>query len=629
MEASSLPINPDDAARSPAPGVSRRSMLAATAGAALSAGTCDSAAAGNITQAVSRAANSPSLFKSLARQDYQQSLQAYGGKLASSAAELFHAPPTDRGYQFDVLIIGSGYGGAVCAARLAEQMRPGVRIAVLERGREWIPGNFPDTRADASAETRFHLLGREQNKLHNPMGLFNSAKFDEVNVLAGSGLGGGSLINANVAIRPDPDVFQTGDWPAEFAPPETLEPFYQQAENMLGVRREPCDLTAKVRLQRLAAERMAKGGAEFEMANLSLTRGTPGLPILNPQGMKQRGCINCGDCCSGCNVGSKNTLAMNYLPMARRHGAKMFTQCEAEQIEKCAGHYRVHFKHYCGGELEGWPFERGCVTARLVIVSAGSLGSTELLLRSQSPTLPFSSQLGCHWTTNGDALGFIRKIPDCTHIGGLGAYPTNDPPVGPTIQSNLYFPHRPHLRDRILLQDGAIARAYSNVLGAVLGDLDLDHTMVILAMGHDGSQGRVTLDSQGLATVRWLGLKESTYRAKVQRELANMAAGLRGEYKVVKAFGDNLVTVHPLGGCKLGDSPDVAVVNSSGQVFNPAGSIDSTASVHVGLYVVDGSILPSSIGVNPFLTITALAERIAAGIVQDPAYADLFATSER
>jgi cholesterol oxidase len=439
-------------------------------------------------------------------------------------------------------------------------------------------------------------------------------------------LGGGSLINAGVAIRPDPETFFTGDWPQELVPPEVLQPYYQLAESMLGVAREPCDLTAKVRLQRQAAERMAACGATFDMANLTLTRTANKLPILNSQGMIQRDCVNCGDCCSGCNVGAKNTLAMNYLPLARRHGAHFFTQCEAERIEKCDAGYRVHFKHYCGGELERWPVTRGCVNARLVIVSAGSLGSTELLLRSQSPALPISSRLGCHWTTNGDALGFIRKIPDCTYIGGLGAYPTNHPPIGPTIQSNTYFPHRPLLQDRILMQEGAIARAYSNVLAAVLGDLDLNHTMVILAMGHDGSQGRVTLDHQGLATVNWPGLKESAYRAKVQGEFASIATALRGDYRVVKAFGDNLVTVHPLGGCKVGVSPNDGVVSARGEVFNPEGNANSHASVHEGFYVVDGSIIPASLGVNPLLTITALAERIAQGIIHHPQFADLFVT---
>jgi cholesterol oxidase len=475
----------------------------------------------------------------------------------------------------------------------------------------------------AAPQTRFDLISSRKNKLNNPIGLMNATKFDEVNVLAGSGLGGGSLINANVAVRPDPDVFQTGDWPQELIDPAVLSPYYDRAAAELGIATEEPDLSPKMRLNRQSMERMA--GASFAPADLAITRGNSGnLPIYNAQGMRQRACINCGDCCSGCNVGAKNSLNLNYLPLARRLGARMFTQCEVDTLEKQAGGYRIHLRHYHDGRTNRQPYLRGSVTARIVIIAAGSLGSTEILLRSQSPSLRFSSHLGSHWSGNGDMLAFIRDISELTNIGGRGAYPSREPPVGPTIQSNVTFPSQPNVRDRLLMQEGAIARAYANVIGLVLRDLNFDHTMVILAMGHDGSRGKITLDENGHALIKWPGLLDGEYRGRVQQEFNRLATAFRGNYRKMRAFGDNLVTVHPLGGCKLGDHPDNGVVNHWGQVLDPESVAQAGGSaIHDGLYIADGSIIPSSLGANPFLTISALSERIAERIAAEPKYADL------
>ncbi len=126
-------------------------------------------------------------------------------------------PHEGKPYQFDVLVVGSGYGAAITAARLSERMKPGSRIGLLERGREWVPGNFPDTLKDVMSESRLNLFGRKQRKLQNPTGLFQVLQCDDIAVLSGSGLGGSSLINANVAIRPDADVFLQTQWPMLFA----------------------------------------------------------------------------------------------------------------------------------------------------------------------------------------------------------------------------------------------------------------------------------------------------------------------------------------------------------------------------------------------------------------------------
>ncbi len=531
-------------------------------------------------------------------------------------------------WQFDVLIVGSGYGASISAARIAPRLRPGCRLGVLERGREWIPGTFPDRLPEVLDESRLELLGKRKGQVHKPTGLFNVQQFEQLTILSGSGLGGSSLINANVAIRPDRDVFTQSVWPALLRDRAYLDPYYELAEYELGVAREPWDHTHKMRAQRAAWERLASCGASYEAANLTLTRGHAGLPIMNRQGLIQRPCLDCGDCLTGCNVGAKNTLAFNYLPIARSAGAEFFTQTEVHRIQRCDDHYLVHFTYHRENPDGSFTSCHGTTSTRVLILGAGSLGSSEILLRSEANNLRFSNQLGCRWTGNGDALGFIRESKHPTGIGGYSAYPTDRAPVGPTIQSNLTYPNR-SLAGRVLIQDGSAARAYANSIGVLMRDLNLDQLQILLGMGHDGAEGRMTLDEHGYARIDWPGLLESDYRRLIRGEFKRVADALGGEYKYLKIFGDKMISVHPLGGCGMSDDPNCGVVNHKGQVFDAmyGGDVDPNtgqARVHPGLYVIDGAMLPTSIACNPFLTISALAERSADQMVAETTLADLF-----
>lgn len=174
-----------------------------------------------------------------------------------------------------------------------------------------------------------------------------------------------------------------------------------------------------------------------------------------------------------------------------------------------------------------------------------------------------------------------------------------------------------------------MARAYSNAIGALMGDMDLSQVQILLGMGHDGAAGVISLDEHGYARIRWPGLLESAYRKMIRKEFEQVAASLGGEYKILKIFGDKMVSVHPLGGCAMSDDPAWGVTNHKGQVYDArhGGDMDPRTNqprVHDGLYVVDGAILPTSIGCNPLLTISALAERCVDHLVAEPALADLF-----
>lgn len=193
-------------------------------------------------------------YKKRAMADYAANMQQFGGSLAQHGRALLNqASRGNTPWDFDVVIIGSGYGASICAARLAMKKQLHTRIAVIERGREWIPGTFGDTLRQITRESRNTLLGPNKMTLDNPTGLINAMQNDEVNVLSGSGLGGSSLINANVAIRPDRECFEQPQWPAALRDPSVLNEYYNRAAWELGAEAEAIDASPKAHSQRMAA----------------------------------------------------------------------------------------------------------------------------------------------------------------------------------------------------------------------------------------------------------------------------------------------------------------------------------------------------------------------------------------
>jgi cholesterol oxidase len=612
----------------PANHVSRRGFAQHSLAVAVTSLAAESKAGGELL-GIGKPTAAPHKRRSIA--DYRQNMEAFGGRLSASH-DLLHANCSlGKPWQYDIAVIGSGYGASITAARLAQAMRPGVSLCLLERGREWIPGTFPDRLPEVTDQARLKIFGRQRRELNNPTGLFNLLQCDDISILSGSGLGGSSLINASVALRPDPEVFLQTEWPNALRDMQCLGAYFDRAEWELHARQEPTDWTCKMRAQRLAAERLADHHCHFEAAAVTVMRSQqdPHLPILNRQGMLQRNCIDCGDCITGCNVGAKNTLATNYLPMACRAGAVLFSQTEVRCLEKLDGYYRIHYLFHAldaSGKHQSYP---GCLTARLVVLGAGSIGSSEILLRSRSEHFSFSTQLGCHWTGNGDALGWVIRGDQTTCAAGVGTEAAEAPRIGPTIQTNVTYPCRPQLHDRVLIQEGAVPRAYARIATLLMQDVHLDHTLPLFGMGHDRQEGRIVLEDNQNGVVVWPGLLESPYRQKIRAEFARLAAAHGGRYKALRIFGDRMVSVHPLGGCGMSDDPRSGVTNHKGQVYDTrcGGDIDPLTGqlrVHEGLYVADGAIFPTAIACNPHLTISALAERNAQLMTREPQFAELF-----
>ncbi len=616
----------------------RRAFLKGAAGAAaIGVSTATTAKAdlksSGLVQIGQRATTSDTPLKQQAAIDYATSLQAFGGRLASPTRDLFAtAKKYENEVPYAVAVIGSGYGASITAAKLSKHLDDKYRICILERGKEWVPGSFPDTFPNVSSNARGNISGPTRGQVTRPLGLFNVQFNDEVNILSGNGLGGGSLMNASIALRPHSEVFQQSRWPAALRDMNVLTPYYDSVADSLSLTRTPFDQVAKVRIRREAAQRMSRNPNFFDLSHVSVMYDYRHLDqnLRNKQGMIQRPCTLCGCCINGCNVGAKNTLAMNYLPVARHNGTEMYTQVEVKSIQKMDGYYRINMEYIDDtvNEVTRHPVS---INSKIVVVGAGSPASAAILLDSEAPNFQFSKFLGKGWSSNGDTLGFVTGLPKGTNIGGHGAYDTDKPPVGPTVQTSLNFYRDVELKKRLLIQDAAIPRAVSNLFTALLGDASLDRSMVMLGMGHDKAEGRLVKKS-GRWQVKWEGLKESEYRLMVFREFERLAAAHGGKYKRLKAFGDNLVTVHPLGGCGMSDDPGAGTVNHLGQVYDGRGggyvgqsaAGADTGAVHQGLYVADGSVMPTALGVNPYMTIGALSERIASHIISNPQYSELF-----
>ena len=559
--------------------------------------------------------------------DGTEAPEAGSGTLASDPALLRASRGARPGRaDFDVLIIGSGYGGAVCAARLAAQRRPGVRIAVLERGREWVPGTFPQHLLQFNPLNPFarRTSWMSEQRPHNPLGLFGFHDGD-VQVVIGSGLGGASLTNCAVVLEAEDRVFRQAAWPEELRSKDTLRPYYDRARRMLAPQTTPEErLTPKLSVHlKTAAGLKAKRlwDADAYRAPLAITFAAR----TNAQGIRQHGCVQCGDCATGCNVGAKHSLDMNYLPLAWTGGALLFAQVDVSTITKTGELYRVDYVLRPDASRPG-RHQTGSVTAAMVVIAAGTMGSNAILLRSRDETgLATSAWLGKGFSANGNYLGFVdyqyTDPPVQTNSGGAGigaGAPKN--PVGTYIEGVIDFRrgNRP-LDRRVLIEEMSQASSLADGL-SLLMLVDLKRAMTLLGMGHDRAEGEIRLQG-GAPTVRWPDYEHQPSHAELARLMTQYANALGGRYAVFSPARNT--TAHPLGGCRMGESAATGVVNHSGQVFD-ASAGDGSKAVHSGLYVADASIMPTALGNNPLLTITALAERIAELIVNDPRNATLF-----
>lgn len=560
--------------------------------------------------------------------------------LSTGAEVLAATPQSEGGWDCDVLIVGSGYGGAVAGAAMAGAVVAGAtrdddrpaRVWILERGLERAPGRFPGRFRDLAGEVRFALQdGRAARG--NAEGLFDVRIGADMSVLLGNGLGGGSLINSGVMEKPQDSVFASG-WPAGMTV-ATLAGFFDVARTALGAQ----SLPASISLGKLSL-----------LDQLGPTPGKPaercpvtvnfGPAMRTPDGAVVKKCTLCGDCLTGCNVGAKRSLDTSYLVQARVHGAEIFCGGFAERLEPLEQ----------GGE-KGWqviwhltdPAERGCerpLRARRVVLAAGALGSTEILLRSKAatPTLAFSARLGQGFSGNGDAIIAARGHAQPVHAVDVESSDPRIPgrDVGPTITGLQRFPATAG-HPAFVLEDFAVPAPLRSVFGEITAllecvagadkpstptggdpfavtDFSIERTSLFGQITEDAIEGALQLDVPDGPAALEGGIRIVSPDWKGDPAAGQAFAAVHFEQDavgLVPTFVQQLqrlpVCTHPLGGCRMADDADHGVVNDFGEVF-----LDGIpASEHSGLAVLDGSILPKALGINPALTISALAARAA------------------
>lgn len=572
----------------------------------------------------------------------------------------------DNPYCPDVLVVGSGYGGAVAALRFAEH---GQSVALLERGNEYLAGEFPSDLSQTGGFIRAELHANQgANAVGNEDALFDFRLGQRASALVGNGLGGGSLINAAVALRPDPRVFAHSPWPQAIRS-ASLDEDFQRASAGLQVQTPATQAASSTCVPQRTAkyQRLQQIGraAASASANPLLSVSCEDVPLaieFSDQPSQAQGpraaCVGCGNCVSGCNHQAKLSLDKTYLPRACQAGARLFTRVSVLSVEHVPSDVRHPWRVHCvrtseraqwgalqrngAAELEHYGFS--IRTAR-VILSAGTFGSSEILLRSQRQGLDVASAwLGQGISANGDDLCAAYALPDIANGIGRSSVAGATNSSGPTISAVIRFhDHADHRRSTII-EDGGIPgllAPLANELLSTLGVLPqlnrfglrscpghdplavdpqlIERSLALLGMGHDSAAGQATLNDSG-ARLNWSWPAQAADPApQLHRQRMACIQQLGGEFLPNPASGvlpDDIaqvlsgpapeagwVTVHPLGGCRMADGVQDGVVNARGQVFRQDGS------VHASLQVLDGSIIPSSLGVNPLLTITALAER--------------------
>lgn len=511
---------------------------------------------------------------------------------------------------YDAVVVGSGFGGSISALRLSEA---GKSVLVLERGRRYRPGDFP---RDVTDIDRIFWSSR-----HYPSatGLYDVRFFSGIAVVAASGVGGGSLIYANINIRPDPVVFEHPRWPASLNR-QSLDRYYDKVAAALAVRPLPSDVEVPKRdIYRDAARRSDR--PIFDPDQAVTWESTPDMEA------GQGPCRLVAECEFGCQHGAKNSVDLTYLARAERLGAEVRTGAVVSHISPIEGGYAVEYPASQGRMVQ--------VRGRRLVLAAGTLGTNEILLRSRDEfaTLPdISAALGRGFSGNGDFLGSIQNAstditpaygPDVTSVISYFdkapqftmAAPTFNAAVMDVLASfgqpsgrvlRLFAPLFWGRLERIVpwaFAKGLLSRP-SRLPAPHAGDPN--RMTNLFAIGRDNANGRLRL-RHGRLDIVWDYARENQVLVnrmlQAMKEVGDVYGGTFAPLVTWNIF-KRIITVHPLGGCHLSESRENGVVSPEGEVHG-----------YPGLYVADGSVIPTAIGFHPAMTISAVAERTAEAVV--------------
>lgn len=509
-------------------------------------------------------------------------------------------------FDYDVLVVGSGFGGSVTALRATEK---GYRVGVLEAGRRFDTSTLPTSSWQLRRFLWAPRLGMR--------GIQRITPLKDIAVLSGAGVGGGSLVYANTLYEPlapfytDPQWGHITDWRAELAP------FYDQARRMLGVNQVPEDTPADAYMKRLAEE---MGVADtYHRTPVGVYFGTPGERVPDPyfggEGPDRVGCTHCGSCMVGCRVGAKNTLDRNYLYLAEKNGAEVHPDTQVTDLVPLpGGGWKV-----TTGRPGAWVRKRTkTYTAERVVLSAGVLGTVKLLLRLRDEgRLPnLSDRLGDVVRTNSEAIvGASSRTARPELTRGVAITSSIHPDETTHIEPCRYPPgsNAMGLLTTVLVDGGGGSSRQMRFLrtivrhpGAFLRSLSVhrwsERSIILLVMqSRDNSialRRHAKLDL--LVSRPGHGEPNPTYLPVANDAARDVAAMLDGEPWGAwnETILDAPTTAHILGGCVIGDSPETGVLDAYQRIHG-----------YEGLSVADGSAVSANLGVNPSLTITAMTER--------------------
>ncbi len=534
---------------------------------------------------------------------------------------------TDSDQAYDFVVIGSGFGGSVSAMRLTEK---GYSVLVLERGKRFRDRDFP--------RTNWNIFKYLWAPAVRCFGILQLSPFRDVFVMHGSGVGGGSLGYANVLMEPDARMFENPAWKDLADWKSVLQPYYDTARKMLGVATNPLLWPSDHILHNIAGQLGQEG--TFRPIEGAIFFGEPGVEVPDPyfdgEGPPRRGCQHCGACMVGCPYNAKNTLDKNYLYFAEKWGAKIWAECEVRDVrplpanQSDGAHYEVRYR-----SSTAWLFRpEKWVRARNVVFSAGALGTQRLLFRCREVTgsLPkLSHRLGDMVRTNSEALlGSSSRDLRTDYSKGLAitsifyadSVTTIEPVRYPAGSSLMRFLASPLIEK----SGGILSRILRSVSLMLLNPLDslityvlpgwAKRTTIILVMQTEDNRIRMRL-GRSLFTLFRKSLitipdEEHNIPSKIDighQVTRRFAARIQGiaAGSINEGLLNIPMTAHILGGCSMGRDDQEGVVDVRCQVHN-----------YPGLYVVDGSIVPANPGVNPSLTITALAEYAMSQILPKP-----------
>lgn len=550
----------------------------------------------------------------------------------------------------DAVVVGSGFGGSVAAYRLAEA---GKSVVVMERGRAYPPGSFARSPAEMS-----RAFWDPTERLY---GLFDVWSFRGFDSLVSSGLGGGSLIYANVLLRKDEHWFVHHEklpgggyesWPVSRA---DLDPHYDAVEKMLGATPYPLESPAFAATPKTHAmqDAAAELGLDFQLPPLAVSFAPKpgaepgiGLPLVTPSygnlhDAPRVSCRLCGECNIGCNDGSKNSLDHTYLSAARHHGADLRTLHEVQGIRpRPEGGYTVEYVIH-DPEEKARKLPHHTITCDRLVLAAGTYGTSYLLLRDREHFPALSHTLGTRFSGNGDLLTFLLRAKDRARVRPL------DASMGPVITGTIRLPDeldgQPGAGRGAYIQDGG----YPDFIGWILEQDDIGHevarivrllfdrflafisnapdtrvskelseligdgalsvsSLPLLGMGRDIPDGVLRLRSNHL-DVDWTTETSEAYFERVRATMRRIAHVLGGHYADNPMwFRKRIITVHPVGGTPMGHHSGEGVCDPWGQVHG-----------HPGLYIADGAALPGPVGANPSLTIAALADRMSTRLLEN------------